>query len=99
MLNFYNKTELQPFISLLIILFSLFVIAFFKITLRRFSYSLYQATLTFNKIQDEYYSNITVYGTRNQTKRLESLAKKYSLKYKKPGQIIQVINGRAVVVD
>ena len=96
---FYSKKELKPFFSLLIILFTLFVIAFFKITLRRFSYSLYQATLTFDKVQDEYYSNIKTYGKMTQTKRLESLAKKHSFDYKKQGQLIQVINGKATVID
>ncbi|MCZ0932864.1 MAG: hypothetical protein OXJ52_06920 [Oligoflexia bacterium] len=96
---FYNKKEFKPFTSLLIVLLTLFVIAFFKITLRRFSYALYQATLTFDKVQDEYYSNVTVYGKMTQTKRLENLAKKHAFDYKKQGQIIQVINGRATVID
>ena len=96
---FYNKKEFQPFTSLLIILLTLFIIAFFKITLRRFSYALYQATLIFDKVQDEYYSNITVYGKMTQTERLENLAKKPDFNYKKQGQIIQVINGKATVID
>ena len=99
MMTFYNKEELKPFISLLIIVCTLFSIAFFKITLRRFSYALYQATLTFDTLQDEYYSNIKVYGKKTQTKRLENLAKKHSFHYKKQGQIIQVINGKATVID
>ena len=98
-MSFYNKKEFKPFTSLLIVLFTLFMIAFFKITLRRFSYALYQATLTFDKAQDEYYSNIRIYGKVSQTKRLEKQAKKHSLKYKKQGQIIQVINGKATIVD
>ncbi|MCY4321501.1 MAG: hypothetical protein OXC37_03730 [Bdellovibrionaceae bacterium] len=85
--------------SLLIIVCTLFVIAFFKITLRRFSYALYQATLTFDALQDEYYSNIKIYGNKTQTKRLENLAKKHSFQYKKQGQIIQVINGKATIID
>ena len=98
-MSFYDRKEFKPFISLLIILFTLFLIAFFKITLRRFSYALYQETLIFDKIQDEYYFNIKTYGKMSQTKRLENLAKKHSLNYKKRGQIIQVINGKAAVVD
>ena len=98
-MSFYKKTELKPFTSLLIVLITLFVIAFFKITLRRFSYALYQETLTFSKVQDEYYSNVRLYGKMSQTKRLEKLAEQHSLNYKKKGQIIQVINGKATVVD
>ena len=95
----FNKEELKPFISLLVILFTLFLIAFFKITLRRFSYALYQATLVFDKTQDEYYSNIKIYGKMTQTKRLENLAQEHSFEYKKKGQVIQVINGKATVID
>lgn len=98
-MRFYNKKEFKPFISLLIFLVTLFITAFFKITLRRFSYSLYQAALVFDKAQDEYYSNLRVYGKMSQTKRLEKMAKKHSLNYKKKGQIIQVINGKATIVD
>ena len=95
---FYNK-ELKPFTSLLIILFTLFVTAFFKITLRRFSYSLYQENKTFDQIQDKYYYNLRIYGKMTQTDRLENLAKKHSLDKKKKGQIIQVIDGKALVID
>lgn len=98
-MTFYNEKELKPFISLLTIVCTLFVIAFFKITLRRFSYALYQTTLTFDALHDEYYSNIKTYGKMTQTKRLEGLAKKHSFDYKKRGQIIQVINGKATVID
>ena len=98
-MSFTNTKELKPFTSLLIILFTLFLIAFFKITLRRFSYALYQANKAFDEVQDNYYSNMKTYGKRSQTKRLESLAKSHSFNYKKQGQIIQVINGKAVVID
>ena len=95
---FYNK-ELRPFTSLLIILCALFITAFFKITLRRFSYSLYQENKKFHQVQDKYYSNLRVYGKMTQPDRLEDLAKKHSLKKKKKGQIIQVIDGKALVID
>ena len=98
-MSFTHKKELKPFTSLLIIIFTLFLIAFFKITLRRFSYALYQANKAFDEVQDNYYSNIKIFGKKSQTKRLEDLAKKHSFKYKKSGQIIQVINGKAVVID
>ena len=98
-MHFYSKKELKPFTSLLIVLLTLFVIAFFKISLRRFSYALYQATLAFDKAQDEYYSNIKIYGKMTQTTRLENLAKKHLFDHKKRGQVIQVINGKAAVID
>ena len=94
-----NKTQkLKPLISIFLILMSLFVTAFFKISLRRLSYSLYEANKKFDAIQDEYSSNLRIYRKRTQTENLDQL-KKSSLKNKKKGQIIQVIDGRATVID
>lgn len=95
---FYNR-EIKPFTSLLIILCTLVLAAFFKITLRQMSYSLYQKNKEFNRIQDEYYSNIKVYYKMTQPAQLESLAKKHALDKKKKGQVIQVIDGKAFVID
>ena len=95
----FSNKEFRPFTSLLIILCALFMTAFFKITLRRLSYSLYQENKKFDQIQDNYYFNLRVYGKMTQTGRLESLAKEYSLDKKKKGQIMQVIDGKALVID
>lgn len=95
----FHKKELKPFISLLIILLTLFLAAFFKISLRQLSYSLYQENKKFDQIQDKYYSNLRVYKKMTQTNRLKNLAKKHFLDKKKKGQVIQVINGKALVID
>lgn len=97
--GFFRNKGLQPFVSLLIILLALFVSAFFKITLRQLSYSLHQEKKRFDHTQDQYYSRLKIYGKMTQTERLESLAKKHSLDKKKKGQIIQVIDGKALVID
>ena len=95
----FNNKDLKPFTSLLIILCTLFITAFSKIVLRRLSYALYQVNKTFDKAQDEYYSNVKVYGKLTQTEQLDRLAKKHLLNKKKKGQLIQVIDGKAFVVD
>lgn len=95
----FRGREIRPFTSLLIILLTLFSVAFFKITLRQLSYSLYRENQKFDQIQDEYYSHLKIYGKMTQTHRLESLAKKRALDTKKKGQIIQVIDGKALVID
>ena len=95
----FNKKNFRPFYSVLLILLVLFLTAFFKITLRRLSYSLYQENRKFDRIQDEYYSNLREYGRAVRTDRLENLAKKGSLDEKKKGQIIQVIDGKALIID
>ena len=94
----YQK-DFRPFYSVLLILLVLFVTAFFKITLRRLSYSLYQESRRFDRLQDEYYSYLSEYGRLMRTDRLENLAKKGSLDEKKKGQIIQVIDGKALIID
>ena len=97
--NLFFNRELKPFTSVLIILCALLLAAFFKITLRRMSYSLYQKNKEFNQLQDKYYTNIKTYHNRTQATQLESLAKKHSLDKKKKGQVIQVIDGKAFVID
>ena len=91
--------KVQPFISILIIIASLFTAAFFKITLRRMSYALYKETEKLNKIQDEYYKTLTEHAGFERAERLESLARRHSLHKTKKGQIIQVIDGKAIVVE
>lgn len=97
--TFFKNKEIKAVISLLIILLSLFIIAFVKITARRFSYALYQSHIAFDRSQDEYYSNLKVYKKMTQTQKLDKLAKKHSLDKKQAGQIIQVIDGQATVID
>lgn len=93
------KNDIRPFISILIVITALFIAAFFKITLRRISYSLYKESEKFNQIQDEYYKTLTEYAGANRAERLERLARRHSLDKTKKGQIIQVIDGRAIVKD
>ena len=97
--NPFLSREIKPFISLLIILCTLLLAAFFKISLRQMSYSLYQKNKEFNQIQDKYYSNVQVYHKMTQATQLENLARKHFLDKKKKGQIIQVIDGKALVID
>ena len=63
------------------------------------SYSLYQKNKEFNQAQDKYYSNIKMYHKMTQPSQLENLARKHSLDKKKKGQVIQVIDGKAFVID
>ena len=89
---------LTPFFSVLMIITSLFITTFFKMTLRRMSYSLYKESGKFDEIQDEYYKNLMEYGRISRGDRLEKQAQRRFLEEIKRGQIIQVINGKAVVI-
>ena len=93
------KNDLRPFVSVLIIIAALFIAAFSKISLRRISYSLYKESEKFSQIQDEYYKSLTEYAGMNHADRLERLARRRSLDKTKKGQIIQVIDGKAIVVN
>ena len=95
----YLKDDIRPFISILIVIITLFIAAFSKITLRRISYSLYKESEKFNQIQDNYYKSLKEYAGVNHIDRLERLARRHSLVKTKKGQIIQVIDGKAIVVD
>jgi len=97
--SFFQKKEIQPFKSILIVLMTFFLTALFQITLRRLSYSLYQANKSFDKAQDEYYSHLRTYKKITQTQKLDQIADKHSLQKKREGQIIQVIDGQAIIID
>ena len=91
--------EIQPFKSILIILVTFFLTALFQITMRRLSYSLYQANRNFDKAQDEYYIHLRTYRKITQTQKLDQIAGQHALKKKREGQIIQVIDGQATIID
>lgn len=95
---YFIKKEFKPFISLFLVLLSFLIVAFVKITLRQMSYSLYQKNKIFYKLQDKYFSNIKSYYNKTESSKLENLAKKHDFEKRKKGQILQVVNGQAVVI-
>ena len=95
----FRNQEIRPLLSLLFVLLSLFSAAFFKITLRQLSYKVYREHKQLEEAEDKYYSSLKTYGKLTQTGRLEALAKKHSLNRKKRGQILQVIDGKALIAD
>ena len=78
---------------------SLFITAFFKISLRRLSYQIHTESGKFYEAQDKYYSFLKKYEKISETTRLKSLAEKKALSGKKKGQVIQVIDGKALIVE
>ena len=97
---FKKKTpqSLAPFFSALLIIVSLFIAALFKMTVRRLSYALYRESERFNQAQDEYYKNLMKLRRAAEGRPLEERARERLLKRVKKGQIIQVIDGKAVVI-
>lgn len=90
--------SLAPFFSILLIISSLFIAALFKMTVRRLSYALYRESERFNRAQDEYYKNLMKYRRAGEGGQLEERARKRFLERVKKGQIIQVIDGKAIVI-
>ena len=97
--SFFENRELRPFFSILIIIGALFTAAFFKITQRRLSYALYRESRKFDHTQDEYHSLLKTYSKLTQPARLKNLAEKRDLREKQKGQVIQVIDGKALIVE
>ena len=97
--RFFEAKGLKPFLSVSLIIVTLFLTAFSKITLRRLSYALYHENKKLSGARDEYYSQLKEHGRVTSPERLESLAKKQSFKRKRKGQVIQVIDGKAIVID
>lgn len=97
--SFLENRELKPFFSILIIICVLFTAAFFKITQRRLSYALYRESRKFDRIQDEYHFDLKIYSHLTRPARLKSLADKNVLREKQKGQVIQVIDGKALIIE
>lgn len=89
----------HSFFGVLAIILTLFIVVFFKMTVRKISYSLYHKVRIFNDMQDEYYQNLKTYGRITRSERLEELARKRFLYKKNKGQVIHVINGRIALPD
>ena len=94
-----SSHHLRPFFGVFIIIVTLFIVAFSKMTARKIGYSLYHASRYFDTIQDEYYQNLKIYGRINRTERLEKLARRRLLDKKHKGQIIHVINGKIALPE
>ena len=90
--------EQAPVFSLLIILTSLFIVAFVKMNVRRMGYALHKEREKFDSIQDEYYKNLIEYGRLNQSGPLTKQARKARLQEVQKGQIIQVVDGKVFVI-
>ncbi len=97
--KFFKKEDLRPFASVLLIIGALFLAALSKITLRRLSYALYHESKNLSAARDEYYFQLKEYGRVTRSERLERLAKTQAFGRKKKGQVIQVIDGKAIVID
>ncbi len=91
--------RLSPFFNILMIISTLFIIVFCKITLRKISYSLYQENKKFNEVQDKYYKQLKKYGKLNRSEELDRWARHHFTEKLKKGKIIQIIDGKIAIPE
>lgn len=90
--------ELKPFLSVLIIIFTLFVMMFFKMELRRTGYSVFAATRQYKVLRDRHRSLVMEYAQITRPDRVKKLAiSKFTLNDARVGQIIQMM-GRQIAL-
>ena len=99
----YNRRvsirNMSPFFGVLMIIITLFIVAFSKMTVRKISYSLHRESRVFDELQDKYYQNLKKYGQVSRTERLEKLARRRFFDTKNKGQIIHVIDGKIALPE
>ena len=84
-------SELKPFLSLLIIIVSLFAMAFLKMEVRRMGYSVFSASRRFKALRDHHRSQVMEYAQVIRPDRVRKLAvSRLTLNDAQVGQIIQM---------
>ncbi|MEZ4872492.1 MAG: histidine kinase [Bdellovibrionales bacterium] len=93
-------TEIKPFLSLLIIICSLFVIVFAKMEKTRLSYQLYQQNKILKKTKEAHSLKLIELVEKTRLDRLRYLAlTKLTLSEAKKGQIIQITGDKIVIAQ
>ena len=86
-----NVSHVKPFISVLIIIFTLFSLVFFKMEVRRMGYAMLKEVQDYKKQKDLHRLKVIKYAELTSPERLRSIAKsKLTLSDAELGQIIQI---------
>lgn len=87
-----SVNELKPFLSVMIIIASLFVMMFMKMEVRRAGYSLFTVSRHYRILKDQYRSQVMKYAQITRSERVKKIAvSKYTLNEARVGQIIQMM--------
>lgn len=90
--------SLKPYLSLLLVILTLFVIVFFKMEVRRKGYTLLKDTHQYKKLQDNKRLKVIEYAKITRPERVRQLAlSKLTMNDASRGQIIQM-SGKSVAV-
>lgn len=86
-----NKSLFRPYLSVLIIVLTLFVMVFFKMETRRLGYTALKTNQEFQKVQDEFRIQSIAYAKTVQPQRVRTFAvSQLTLNDARRGQIIQL---------
>lgn len=90
--------KLKPFLSLFIILITLFVVVFSKMEVRRLGYVVWKKTKEYKDIKENYIKDRLQYKKSMSIGRIRNLANdNLMLNAPKKGQVIQMIDGTIAV--
>ena len=90
--------ELKPFVSVLIIIATLFLIVFVKMELRRVGYVMWKQSRVEKKLRDKYYQNSVLLAEKTGPNRLHRIAhSELDLQAAHAGQIVQMTNSSYTV--
>lgn len=82
--------SLKPFLSILIVVATLFTLVFFKIEVRRMGYTVLKDTRVQRALQDDYRRQVMEYAQVTRSERVQKLALSYMSISQGGGQIIQL---------
>lgn len=89
---------LKPFLSVCIIIGTLFVIAFCKMEVRRMGYQVLRTSREVKKEQDNYRVQMIAFAKITRPERIEAFAQtKLAMQKATQGQIIQIAGGKVAV--
>lgn len=87
--------HLKPFLSIIIIIATMFVMVFFKMETRRMGYSLLKQNQKYQSLQDDYRHSLIKYAKITRPERVRSYAvSRLTLSDAQKGQIIQLTGER-----
>ncbi len=90
--------DLEPFLSLLFVVATLFSFVFVKIELRRMGYAVLKETRQYKLLRDEHRSLTIEYAKRTTPERVQHIAvNQLTMNRAKMGQIIQLTGQRLAV--
>jgi len=86
-----NVSEIKPVISILLILFTMLSVVFFKMEIRRMGYSVFKSVNIYRSLQDNYRSKVIDYARYTSPDHLRQTAlTKLTMTEAKYGQIIHM---------